>query len=128
MHTTPGLLSSDDAPRLGEMLGWVRRVVGFGTRRPGYSQSLQVEHWLANVFREFGLAEVRREPVPVNYWEPLTTSLEFAADATEFPCFPIPYTAWTASAGIESPTVFVGEGWIVKSLIIMNFFRSNSVN
>jgi len=110
MHTTPGLLSSDDAPRLGEMLGWIRRVVGFGTRRPGYPQSLQVEHWLEIVFREFGLAEVRREPVPVNYWEPLTTSLEFAADATEFPCFPIPYTAWTASAGIASPTVFVGEG------------------
>jgi hypothetical protein len=97
------------APCLGQMLGWIRRIVGFGTRRPGYPQSLQVEQWLENLFREFGLTDVRREPVPVNFWEPRTTSLEFAADS-EFPCFPIPYTSWTTPGGIESPTVFIGEG------------------
>lgn len=94
---------------LGEMLGWIRRIVAFGTRRPGYPQSLQVEQWLESVFREFGLTDVRREPVSVNSWEPRTTSLKFPAEA-EFPCFPIPYTSWTAPGGIESPTVFVGEG------------------
>jgi hypothetical protein len=98
------------APRVGEMLGWIRRVVGFGTRRPGYPQSLQVEQWLEAAFREFGLAQVRREPVPVNCWEPLATSLDFPASAIELPCFPIPYTSWTAAPGIKAPTVFVGEG------------------
>jgi hypothetical protein len=97
-------------PRPGEMLGWIRHIVGFGTRRPGYPQSLQVERWLEELFRAFGLAEIRREPVPVNYWEPRTTALEFGAEAIEFPCFPIPYTAWTDPSGIESPTVYVGEG------------------
>jgi len=96
-------------PGVGEMLGWIRRIVGFGTRRPGYPQSLAVESWLETTFREFGLADVRREPVPVNFWEPLASS--FAAEgAGEFPCFPIPYTAWTGAGGIETGTAFVGEG------------------
>jgi hypothetical protein len=92
------------------MLGWIRRIVGFGTRRPGYPQNLQVEQWLETMFGEFGLAEVRREPVPVNYWEPVTTALEFPKDTVELPCFPIPYTDWTSAAGLEAPTAFVGEG------------------
>lgn len=107
-HESSGLESG--APRLGEMLGWIRQIVGFGTRRPGYPQSLQVEQWLETMLREFGLAEVRREPVPVNYWEPGTAALEFPKDVGEFPCFPIPYTSWTPAAGIEAPTAFVGEG------------------
>jgi len=97
-------------PSLGEMLGWIRRIVGFGTRRPGYPQSLQVEQWLEAAFRGFGLTEVRREPVPVNCWEPSATSLGFPASAIELPCFPVPYTSWTAAPGIEVPTAFVGEG------------------
>lgn len=97
-------------PSLGEMLGWIRQIVGFGTRRPGYPQSLQVEQWLAATFHELGLSEVRSEPVPVNSWRPAKTALRFVADGNELPVFPIPYTAWTASAGVSAPTVFIGEG------------------
>lgn len=98
------------APRMGEMLGWIRHIVGFGTRRPGYPQSLQVEQWLEAKFREFRLMEVRREPVPVNCWTPSATALYFPQVAIELPCFPVPYTNWTAASGIEAPTAFVGEG------------------
>lgn len=107
-HTT--FDSKSPAPRLGEMLGWIRRIVGFGTRRPGYPQSLQVEQWLEARFREFGLAEVRREPVPVNCWEPAVSALTFSEPALELPCFPIPYTAWTAAEGLATPLAFVDEG------------------
>src|SRR5437870_6980679 len=105
----PASLASCEAG-LGAMLSWIRRVVGFGTRRPGYPQSLQVEHWLEETLRQFGLAEVRREPVPVNCWEPSVTSLAIADGAFELPCFPIPYTAWTATDGLEAPTAFLGAG------------------
>jgi hypothetical protein len=101
--------SASPPPRLGEMLGWIRQIVGFGLRRPGYPQSLQVEQWLADRFRELGLTEVQAEPVTVNRWEPHTTSLEFAGGVA-LPCFPIPYTAWTQAGAIEAPTVFLGEG------------------
>jgi hypothetical protein len=95
---------------VGEMMSWMRRIVGFGTRRPGYPQSLQVEQWLEGAMRDFGLAEVRREAVRLNYWEPSVTSLALADGALEFPCFPIPYTGWTPTAGIEAQTAFVGPG------------------
>ncbi|NOS71738.1 MAG: hypothetical protein HOP33_17650, partial [Verrucomicrobia bacterium] len=95
---------------VGEMLGWIRSIVGFGTRRPGYPQSLRVEQWLESQFREFGLKEVRCEPVPVNYWEPRLTSLKFPSANFESPCFPVPYTGWTNAPGIEAKAVFVGEG------------------
>jgi len=108
--TTPSPGDVASSARLGEMLGWIRRIVGFGTRRPGYPQSLQVEQWLEAQFHEFGLTDVRAEPVPVNCWQPSATALEFAAGAVELPCFPIPYTAWTSPEGVEAPTAFVGEG------------------
>jgi hypothetical protein len=105
---TPDAVSP--APRLGEMLGWIRHIVGFGTRRPGYPQSLRVEQWVEAQFRKMGLAEVRRESVPVNYWEPSLTALKFPAISRELPSFPIPYTGWTAGAGLTAPMAFVGEG------------------
>jgi len=94
----------------GEMLAWIRRIVAFGIRRPGYPQSLQVEHWLEKTLREFGLAEVRQEPVPVNCWQPSATTTTFAQRGLELPCFPVPYTAWTANTGTEAPMAFIGEG------------------
>ena len=60
--------------------------------------------------REFGLSQVRREPVPVNFWEPNFTALTFPQRVGEFPCFPIPYTAWTAAEGLATATAFVGDG------------------
>src|SRR5439155_14106240 len=94
----------------GTMLSWLRHIVGFGTRRPGYRQGLEVERWLENMFGELGLEEVRLEPVPVNCWEPSVTSLTLADSVSEIPCFPIPYTAWTASAGLQAPMAFLGDG------------------
>ena len=104
--------TEDDACSLclGEMLGWIRRIVGFGTRRPGYPQNLQVEQWLEAQFRDCGLTDIHAEPVPVNYWQPSMTTLAFPESALELPCFAIPYTAWTSATGVEAPTVFVGEG------------------
>src|SRR6266566_3321190 len=93
-----------------EMLAWIRRIVAFGIRRPGYPQSLQVEHWLEQTLREFGLAEVRREPVPVNCWQPSITGMTLVQSPLELPCFPVPYTGWTANAGIQGPMAFLGEG------------------
>ncbi|MEO6335424.1 MAG: hypothetical protein ABIP71_01210, partial [Verrucomicrobiota bacterium] len=83
-------LESSNSGDAGAMLATIARIVGFGTRRPGYPQSLQVENWLEAALLEAGLREVRREPVPVNCWRPSNTSLSIAPGAVEFPCFPIP--------------------------------------
>ena len=103
-------LGSSNIGDAGAMLATIARIVGFGTRRPGYPQSLQVENWLEAALLEAGLQEVRREPVPVNCWRPSRTSLSIATGAVELPCFPIPYTAWTSPAGFDAPTAFLGTG------------------
>jgi hypothetical protein len=93
-----------------QMLATIRRVVEFGVRRPGYAQSLAVERWLEGAWQEAGLTEVRREPVPVNCWEPARTILAMADGTQEVPCFPIPYTAWTPTDGLEAQAAFLGNG------------------
>ena len=93
-----------------QMLATIQRIVGFGVRRPGYAQSLAVEQWLEAAWQEAGLTEIRREPVPVNCWEPTRTALATADGTLDLPCFPIPYTAWTPAAGLDAPAAFVGNG------------------
>ena len=110
MNTPNTSVGDPDLPGVGQMLSWVRRIVGFGTRRPGYPQGMEVEQWLEGEFRSLGLQQVRREPVPVNYWEPTHTALCFPQDDLEVPCFPLPYTAWTQDSGIEAPCALIGEG------------------
>lgn len=106
----PNAAEPGSTPSAGQMLSWIRRIVGLGTRRPGYAQGLAVELWVENTFRSVGLEEVRREPVPVNYWEPSLTALSFPHDDLETPCFAVPYTSWTPETGIKAPCVFIGDG------------------
>lgn len=94
----------------GPMLDWIRRITGFGIRRPGYAQGLEVEKYIEACFTRFGLRDVRREPVPVNHWEPAATTLRVGAADAELPCFPIPYTAWTDPGGIEAELAYIGDG------------------
>ncbi len=91
-----------------EMMEWVHDIIGFGIRRPGCRQSLEVEHWLERMLRDFGLEAVRREEVPVNCWEPAAVSLTMSNSVV--PCFPVPYTAWTNSKGLEAPMTFLTQG------------------
>jgi hypothetical protein len=90
------------------MLSWIREIVSFGIRRPGYPEDLRTESYLEEKFREFGLERVAKEPVPVNYWRPSRTSLSL--DGSDFPCAAIPYTAWTPNGGLSAEAVYVGEG------------------
>ena len=92
------------------MLGRIRHITGFGTRRPGYAQGLEVEKYVESCFMSFGLGDVRREPVPVNRWEPVATSLWAGATASELPCFAVPYTAWTEPGGLDAALAYVGDG------------------
>ncbi len=111
----PTPLEFTPAFSLGRMLGSIRRIVAFGVRRPGYAQGLAVEEHIEARFRSFGLRDVRREPVPVNRWEPDATTLRVGAASVgaagvELPCFAIPYTAWTEPCGVEAPLAYVGDG------------------
>jgi len=93
-----------------EILDWIREIVALGIRRPGSPENLATEKYLEKKFAEFGLAEVHKESVPVNYWAPEVTELCFSDNGQQIPCFAVPYTAWTSANGIRAPTVYLGEG------------------
>ncbi len=101
---------SDRDREVEEMLSWIREIVSFGVRRPGYPADLETERWLAARFEEAGLADVRLEPVPVNRWRPSRTELVFPGDGAWLDCCAVPYTAWTRPTGVRAPIVFAGDG------------------
>jgi hypothetical protein len=80
-----------DVPTTAEMLGWIETVCARGVRRPGYAADVWSETFIADRFREFGLDDVRLEPVPLPRWEPRSWSL--TVDDEPFDCFPLPHTA-----------------------------------
>ena len=93
-----------------EMLDWISEIVALGVRRPGSPANLATEQYLAGRFQEFGLSDVRLEPVDVNYWAPSGSELTPTDEGTAIPCFSVPYTEWTAADGIEAEAVLVGSG------------------
>lgn len=86
------------------ILGWISDIVARGVRRPGYPADDWTEQWACDRFLEFGLEDVRLDPVDVERWEPLACSLEVwhpdsPGDRIELPCFPVPFTA---ASGLEA--------------------------
>ncbi len=78
---------------------WIRsqveQICAQGVRRPGYPADRWAVDFSAERFREFGLENVRLEPVSLAYWEPRCWSLRVMSDEgeMELPCFPLPHSA-----------------------------------
>ena len=105
---------SDSAINSDVMMDWIREIVSFGIRRPGWDGQRLTEQFLKRRFAEFGLQDIREEPVPVNRCVPDRTCLSLTGSNTDAPCSPIPYTAWTADEGLEAPLAWIGDGLPVE--------------
>jgi len=98
------LIPSDD-----EIYDWIQQVFTQGVRRPGYPADLWTEQFCLERFREFGLENVRTEPVELPYWEPRRWSLTVWGEAPgaqqplDLACFPLPHSAPTP--GLEAQLV-----------------------
>lgn len=85
--------------------GWIEQIFAQGVRRPGYPADRWAEQFCLERFREFGLENVRAEPVELPYWEPRRWSLRVwgegagAQEGLELDCFPLPHSASTT--GLE---------------------------
>lgn len=84
-----------------EIFSWVKIQTALGPRRPGSPAGKANEDFLFSKLGEFGLANVRREEVPVTHWEAHVSS--FVTRDKELECFGIPFTAFTSEAGIDAP-------------------------
>jgi hypothetical protein len=88
---------------------WIRQVFSQGVRRPGYPADRWAEQFCLERFRDFGLENVRLEPVKLPYWEPHHWSLTIRGSGPEtgqmldLECFPLPHTAPTP--GLEAQLI-----------------------
>lgn len=95
------MLPSEDG-----IYGWIEQIFAQGVRRPGYPADRWAEQFCLERFREFGLENVRAEPVELLSWEPGRWSLTVRGDGPgdseelDLSCFPLPYSA--PAAGLEA--------------------------
>ena len=91
----PGGIDADAIPSTDEIYDWIATVFEQGIRRPGYPADEWAIDWIVERFIEFGLENVRTEPIPAVRWEPLEWSLDTTTAAGEtrsVKCFPMPFT------------------------------------
>ena len=93
-----------------DMQNWIKEIVAFGIRRPGSPENLATEDYLVEKFQQFGLVDVKKEPIPVNFWNHQKSELQVAGTGEKITCFSVPYTAWTSSEGITAEAVYIGHG------------------
>ncbi|MEV4890506.1 M28 family peptidase [Nonomuraea sp. NPDC055795] len=88
------------------MMDWIETIVSQGIRRPGYPADDWTAAWAAERFTEFGLHDVRLEPVEMPVWRPISASLEVRLDAdplkvVRVAASALPYT--TPKAVVSAP-------------------------
>jgi hypothetical protein len=90
-----------------EMMEWIRGMASHGPRRAGTPGGLANEDYLLGKLTEFGLSNLRREPIPVETWEPdrSLVEVETAAGWTTFAAQWIPYCRFTPEAGVTTTLV-----------------------
>lgn len=89
-----------------EIYAWIEEVFNQGIRRPGYPADEWVTSHCLQRFEDYGLEDVRLEPVELPKWEPRTWSLVVtpeSGDMLEVTCFPLPHC--TTTDGVEAPLV-----------------------
>lgn len=105
--TTPTSGSADSVlcpPDTDTIHDWISRIVARGIRRPGYAADQWTERFIADRFRQFGLRNVRFEPVEVTRWDPGPATLVATPDGAPpraLDCFALPYAATTDGLYVE---------------------------
>jgi hypothetical protein len=99
----PGL-PDGAVPTKETIYGWIQHVFNQGIRRPAYPADVVVTQWAKDRFEEFGLENVRLEPITVRRWTPNEWSLVATPDggtARTLECFPAPYSAPVTDLTVE---------------------------
>ena len=91
-----------------EMMEWVREMAAFGARRAGSPAGLANENYLIGKLQEFGLGNIRKEPIPVEHYQPEKSLVEIdtGAGLTSFAAQWIPHCQFTPPEGLEANLVY----------------------
>lgn len=100
----PAEIDADALASADEIFEWIATVFEHGIRRPGYAADEWAIDWIADRLTEFGLENVRAEPIPAVRWEPLDWSLDVttaSGEARTLDCFPMPFTPPVEALDVE---------------------------
>jgi hypothetical protein len=94
-----------DSHDLAAMKRWIAEQTALGPRRPGSPAGRRQEDQLAETLKSFGYSNVRKEPIPLTYWDTTETQLSVSSPegSREIECFAIPYTAFTNEVRPNEP-------------------------
>lgn len=112
--SSAALFAVDDArvPTQDEIVGWLDEFCKSDNRRPGEPGGLAGEDFVYKKFMEFGLENVRKEPVEITLWRAVEWSLKVKGDGVEeeIPTFYTLNTGFTPDEGISAELVYVRSG------------------
>lgn len=100
-----------------EMYSMIEKQVSFGYRRPGSDADHMNEDFLFNTLKSYGIQKVYKEPIHIKYWNLKGYKLVLAIDGKkeEVNSFPVAYSAFTTSEGVNGELVFVSSKKLVSS-------------
>lgn len=90
------------------MSTWIREMTAWGPRRAGSDAGRRCEDYLVSTLQSFGVADVRKEAIPVEVYEVSRFALEvnggqgYRAIAGQW----IPHCAFTTDDGLTAPLVY----------------------
>ncbi len=105
-----GTASAQQEPADSEKIfGWIEKLCESPHRRPGSVEDHRTAYYVARKFIEFGLEDVRIEPVPLDVWTAREWSLETDATGSwqPTPCFFGALSAFTPPEGLEAEMVYI---------------------
>jgi hypothetical protein len=104
------LFGLDEAkvPTQDEITGWIDTICIPENRRPGEAGDLKAEDYIYQKFTEFGLKDVKKEPVDFTIWRAESWSLSVGDD--EIPSFYVLNSGFTPKEGVTGEMVYLGKG------------------
>ncbi|MFX1435367.1 MAG: hypothetical protein ACFFB1_16480, partial [Promethearchaeota archaeon] len=101
-----------------EMFSWVEDLweIGiqgrYGYRMPGTAADWEGAEYVLQKFKQAGLKDTFKEPVPaiVNFPDAWSLTINPGVDDEDIPCYFLRYTAFTPPGGITKDMVYVGTG------------------
>ena len=88
-----------------EIKKWIEELYAFGSRRAGSPVGHEVEDYVEEQFKLIGLKEVRRQPIPLTYWDCTGHSLQI--DGEKISSSYIPFTEFTDQEGVSGELVYL---------------------
>ena len=104
----PGYKKFVPLPDSNIIYSWIESLCSTPHRRPGTAENRQAENWIADRFREFGLENVKMDPVEMTVWEAKRWSLTVRGKKID--SFFVVNTGFTDPEGVTAPLVYVGTG------------------